>query len=108
MNPRTVSTDYGSYTFMRMPNQPAIALCYGFTVDAAYRGRGLGNCLKADQMEVLAKNGVRFAICSVKANNLAQIRILTKAGWSRSSSAFMSPATECLTEVWQRHINPQE
>lgn len=42
MNTRTVSTDYGSYTFMRMPNQPAIALCYGFTVDAAYRGRGLG------------------------------------------------------------------
>lgn len=42
MNTRTVSTDCGSYTFMRMPNQPAIALCYGFTVDAAYRGRGLG------------------------------------------------------------------
>lgn len=101
----TVSTDHGQYSVLPMPNQPAVALCYGFQVHPEHRGKGYGHALKAHQMKTLADLGVSFAICTIKTNNLAQRRILTKAGWVQSSKAFTSSASGKSTEVWQCHIN---
>lgn len=101
----TVSTGYGHYSVMPMPNQPAVAICYGFEVHPEYRGKGLGHKLKDHQMKTLSDMGARFAICTIKSTNLAQRRILTKAGWVAASKAFLSPTTGRATEVWQCHIN---
>lgn len=104
----TVHTDYGHYSLMPMPNQPSVALCFGFQIKPEYRGQGNGHELKAHQMKTLAEKGFRFALCTIKSSNNAQRRILTKAGWTPASNAFFSPSTGKFTEVWQCHINPKD
>jgi predicted acetyltransferase len=88
-----------------MPNQPGVALCYGFEIHPEFRGKGYGHKLKESQMKTLSDMGVRFAICTIKTTNLAQRRILTKAGWVQASKPFISPGSGKATEVWQCHIN---
>lgn len=104
----SVSYEFGHFSVMSMPNQPSVALCFGFEVHPEYRGQGFGHKLKGCQMETLASNGFRFAICTIKSNNMAQRKILTKAGWAPASNAFFSQATGKATEVWQCHIHPQD
>lgn len=104
----TVPYEFGRFSVMAMPNQPAVALCYGFEIDPEYRGKGYGHKLKELQMKTLADKGFRFALCTIKSSNNAQRRILTKAGWTPASNAFFSPSTGKFTEVWQCHINPKD
>jgi GNAT superfamily N-acetyltransferase len=97
-------TAYGEYGVRLMPNQPGVAMCFGFKVYPEHRGMGYGHALKAHQMAMLENLGVKYAICSSKATNLRQHRILIKAGWERESDPFIGPLTKEESQVWSCNI----
>lgn len=106
MSASTVRTEHGEYSYSTMPSNRAIAMCYRFKVFQAFQGKGHGHALKAHQMRTLADAGIRFAVCSTRADNHRMAKVLEKAGWVRASSEFMSPHTGHMTQAWQCHIAP--
>lgn len=103
----TVTTEHGEYSYSTMPTNRAVALTYRFKVFRAFQGKGHGHALKAHQMRTLAAAGIRFAVCSTRADNHRMARVLEKAGWVRASAEFLSPHTGHMTQAWQCHITPK-
>lgn len=93
------STPAGAYEIDSVPSQPQVAHCHGFFVHHEFRGKGLAHDLKTHQCLMLAKLGYNFATCTVCSSNLAQKRVLTRAGWSRIA-AFGSTKSGSDVEVW--------
>lgn len=103
----TVTTEHGEYSYSTMPTNRAVAMTYRFKVFQAFQGKGHGHALKAHQMRTLAEAGIRFAVCSTRADNHRMARVLEKAGWVRASCEFLSPHTGHMTQAWQCHIAPE-
>lgn len=103
----TVSTEHGQYSYSTMPTNQAVAMCYRFKVFQKFQSKGHGHALKKHQMQTLAEAGIRFAVCSTRADNHRMSRILERAGWVRASSVFLSPHTGHLTQAWQCHLSPK-
>jgi hypothetical protein len=106
MTTATIHTDHGEYSYTTTPTNRSIAMTYRFKVFQAFQGKGHGHALKAHQMKTMADAGVRFAMCSTRADNLKMARVLEKAGWIRSGPVFMSIHTECMTQAWTCHLAP--
>lgn len=104
----TVSTEHGEYSYSVMPTNRAMAMTYRFRIFQKYQGQGHGHALKAHQMRALAEAGIRFVVCSTRADNYRMARVLEKAGWVRASSVFLSPHTGHMTQAWQCHIAPEQ
>jgi RimJ/RimL family protein N-acetyltransferase len=104
----TIHTEHGEYSYSTMPTNRAVAMCYRFKVFQKYQGQGHGHALKKHQMRTLAEAGIRFAVCSTRADNYRMARVLERAGWVRASSVFLSPHTGHLTQAWQCHISHEQ
>mgnify|MGYP003478404978 FL=1 len=98
------ANSYGFFSVDAMPNQPSIAWCSDFTVHLKNRGKGLAHKLKAYQNDVLQVQGFTFALCTVKVSNVAQIRVLVKAGWSHKTT-FNDARTGELIQLWSYAID---
>ena len=98
------ANSYGFFSIDAMPNQPSIAWCSDFTIHLKNRGKGLAHKLKSYQNDVLQVHGFTLAMCSVKESNSAQIRVLSKAGWTYVIS-FCDVRTGEPIQVWNYRIN---
>lgn len=93
------STPHGIYCIDPTPNQPQLAVCHSFFVPVSKRGQGVGRQLKLHQCQKLVDLHYDYAICTVRADNYAQIKILEKCGWSPLTD-FQSSSTGVDTIVW--------
>lgn len=98
------ANSYGFFSIDAMPNQPSIAWCSDFTIHLKNRGKGLAHQLKAYQHDVLDVHGFTFAMCTVKASNEAQLKVLIKAGWNHKTT-FHDARTGELVQLWSYAIN---
>lgn len=94
------ATNEGFYSIIEMPNQPSIAICFDFTIYPQYRGQKSGHSLKRHQMETLVRQGFTSAICTTQSANLAQRRVLEKAGW-KVLSPFIDQRTDSTALLWK-------
>ena len=93
------ATHVGAYEIDSVPSQPQVAHCHAFFVPKGLRGRGLAHTLKTHQNVMLAALGYDYATCTVCASNVAQQRVLARAGWVRLAS-FASSKTSEEVEIW--------
>jgi len=93
------ATEFGAYEIDSMPGQVQVALCHGFYINRFDRGRGLGHMQKLHQNEMLSQLGYNYAICTVAHDNLAQKKILDRAGW-KQLSPFKNTRLGGSTELW--------
>ncbi|MER2626809.1 MAG: GNAT family N-acetyltransferase [Accumulibacter sp.] len=93
------ATRVGAYEIDSVPSQPQVAHCHAFFVPKHLRGQGLAHILKTRQKETLVSLGYDYATCTVCASNVAQQRVLARAGWVRLAS-FASSKTSEEVEIW--------
>jgi hypothetical protein len=93
------ATPAGAYEIDSVPSQPQVAHCHAFFVPKDLRGQGHAHALKTHQNMMLAALGYDFATCTVCASNVAQQRVLARAGWVRLAS-FASSKTSEEVEIW--------
>lgn len=93
----------GAFIIDPLPSQPQLAICHGFFVSHAQRGKGLAHQLKQEQNELLRALNYDAAICTVDGANEVQKKVLTKAGWKHLLS-FRNRKTGGRTELWGCHV----
>ncbi len=87
-----------------LPSQPQVAICHGFFVDPASRGKGIAHQGKKAQAEILKGLAYDYAICTVLADNQAQKHVLERAGWE-CIAEFYSARQDAQVEIWGHEIN---
>lgn len=90
-----------------LPSQCQVAICHGFFVAPASRGKGIAHQAKKAQAETLKGLAYDYAICTVMADNDAQKHVLEKAGWS-CVAKFYSSRQDAHIEIWGNEINEGE
>jgi len=92
---------FGAFEIDSLPGQSQVAVCHSFVVPEDKRGRGYAHALKSFQEIELDINHYDLAICTVSANNAAQKRVLSAAGW-RYLTHFRNCRSSETTELWCR------
>ena len=72
----------------------AVVVSHGAWVNPALRGRGIGQAQHDERLKVAKTQGYRYIVCTVRADNAAQIHILTSRGW------------QCLATFQNMHGDP--
>jgi GNAT superfamily N-acetyltransferase len=98
------ANNYGAFCTSPLPGQPQIAVTHAFFVHPHLRGKGNGKRLKKAQMRLLAEHAFDFAICTVRADNVAQKAVLEATGWEFMRD-FYSRSQDTQIEVWGCSIN---
>lgn len=93
------ATPAGAYEIDSVPSQPQVAHCHGFFVHADLRGKGFAHDLKKHQGLTLITLGYNYATCTVCGSNVAQKKVLDRAGWARLAT-FSSSKTGEKVELW--------
>jgi len=94
------ATTEGFYSIEEMPNQPSMAICFDFTIYPQFRGQKAAHALKRHQIETLIRQGFTSAICTTQSSNIAQRKVLEKAGWKISSN-FIDQRTDATAILWK-------
>ena len=87
-----------------LPSQCQVAICHGFFVAPAARGKGIANHAKKAQAEILKGLAYDYSICTVMADNQAQKHVLEKAGWE-CIAEFYSARQDAQIELWGFEVN---
>ena len=95
---------HGAFEVDSLPSQVQVAICHGFFVDPAARGKGHSHQTKRAQTEVLKGLAYDYAICTVVSSNQAQKRVLEKAGWE-CIAEFVSRRQDERVEIWGFEVN---
>lgn len=67
------------------------------------RGKGLGDAAHKDRLHQMKALGYNYALCTVKADNVAQIKLLERNGWKKLDG-FLNTETENFVELWGKII----
>lgn len=102
MTQRVIS-DIGACEISSLPGQSQVAVCHSFFVHAGHRGQGHAHTLKALQRHALQAMHYDFAICTVAADNAAQIAVIRQAGWMLLAE-FKNHRSCEVTQVWGTHL----
>ena len=95
---------HAAFEIDSLPSQCQVAICHGFFVDPASRGKGIAHQAKKAQAEILKGLAYDYSICTVMADNQAQKHVLEKAGWE-CIAEFYSARQDAQIELWGFEIN---
>lgn len=93
----------GAFELTSLPGQSQVAVCHGFFISPAYRGKGSGQALKAIQLEMLAYYHYDYALATVAASNLPQQAILAAKGFTKPAE-FNNRRQAEVTQIWGRPV----
>lgn len=93
----------GAFYVSPLPGNSQVAVTHGTFVPKRLRRKGKGHELKMQQLIALEKDQYNYTLCTVRADNEAQRRVLKKAGY-RLLDSFTSHQTDALTELWGREV----
>ena len=91
----------GFYEINSFPGCPQIAISNHAFINPKYRNKGYGKIFHAKRLREIKELGFDYILCSVKANNVFQKKILRRFGWSRFS-VFPNKETGNFVELWGR------
>lgn len=89
----------------RLPGNGTVIVFTHSYVDFAKRGEGYGLLAHKERLAWAREHGFTAALCTVNSNNIPQIRILEKCGWTRCGMVI--PCDECSTEayLWMKDLS---
>lgn len=74
-------SDAGFYELNSFPGCNQIVVSNHSFVKPELRGMGLGKQIHQERLDLMKELGYDYALCTVKADNIAQISILVKNQW---------------------------
>lgn len=86
----------GSYTIETLPGCAQVAVSCRAFVYKDKRGQGHGTALHQERLATMSKLGFDFALCTVRANNEAEVRILRSNGWTLLAEFDSSSSGESI------------
>ena len=95
--------EFGAFEIDSLPGNSQIAMCHHFMVLNQYRGKGRGRELKEYQEQVLEQMHYGYAIATVAAHNIPQIKIMEATGWKRLDTFYNVRHGE-MTIIWGKHL----
>lgn len=86
------ATQHSVREFTSFPGCNQIAVSHGMYMRKASRGKGHAHYEQKISLDKMRELGYGYALCTVDADNAAQIKVLRKAGW-RDLDHFVSEQT---------------
>lgn len=93
----------GFYELNPFPGCNQIVISNHSCIKKEKRGQGLGTIEHKYRLEHIKELGYDYAICTVKSDNVPQIKILIKAGWKWLDS-FHNKETENDVQIFGKVI----
>lgn len=88
-----------SYQLTELPGCDQVVVSHGAFVPTHIRGKGIGDRAHKHRLSHIKELGFDYAVCTVDAANVAQIKILTKNGWHKLQE-FVSSKTAHTVQLW--------
>lgn len=85
------------------PGCAQIAVSHNAFTLPKYRGQGKGLGSHISRLRIAKDMGYDYMLCTVKADNIAQIKILKNAQWTKLA-AFESSYTTNVVELWGKSL----
>lgn len=89
----------GFYELNSFPGCNQLVVSNHAFIFPGYRGRGFGNLQHKERLEKAKELGYNCIICTVKANNLPEKKILMKNNW-KMVFQFINKETNNDIEIW--------
>ena len=86
------ATLYSAREFTPLPGCNQVVVSHGMFMKPEFRGNGLGKSEQKASLDEMKFLGYDYAICTVRADNDAQKKILLDSGW-RQLDSFVSSYT---------------
>ena len=93
----------GFYELNPFPGCNQIVVSNHSWVAPEQRGKGLGDLIHKERLEHAKTLGYDYVICTVKADNVPQIKILEKNGWTLLDS-FINRETTNQVLIYGREV----
>ena len=77
------SNDYGSFELSFLPGNRRTLVSHAVTIYPKYRGKGYGTLTCRIREDAAREAGVTLLLATVRDDNAAEIRVLTKCNWGR-------------------------
>lgn len=90
-----------------LPGCPAVVVSHDVYVTEQNRGKGVGTAANSVRTEIAHELGYDVILCTVRADNEPQKKLLKKNNWNRVHS-FQSSRNQAWLEIWLRNTNPYE
>ena len=97
------SSTNGAFCISPLPGNGQVAVTHNAFIKRGHRGQGKGHDLKLQQLILLEKEHYNYTICTVRADNEPQRKVLIKHGYKLLDS-FISEQTDARTELWGRQV----
>lgn len=98
------ATPFGYYELNPFPGCNQIVVSNHSFVSLKVRGQGIGKRQHAARLDHIRQLGYNYTICTVKASNEAQLRILTAANWKRLDE-FYNTETENTVYIYGKVVD---
>lgn len=96
----------GFYELNPFPGCNQIVVSNHSFVPKQARGKGIGSRDHSDRLERIESLGYDYAICTVKENNIPQIKILEKNCWKHLDT-FTNRETENTVRIYGRTVESE-
>lgn len=90
-----------------MPGCCGVCVSHGASVYSQYRNKGLGTLLQLLRMDIARVNGYTVMLCTDRADNTYQNKILSKNGWPKIYD-FTNKRTDNLINIHAINLAPEE
>lgn len=103
-----VGTATGVYEIDSLAGCPQVCISHAAFIYPELRGKGHGKKGHENRLKkIFEELGYDCALCTVRANNEAEIAILKRYGWKKVG-AFKSRQTQNEVQIWINILNPLE
>jgi hypothetical protein len=93
----------GSFTITELPGNGDVFMPIHVHIDKRFRGYGLGKLLNGIRIDVARKVDASAMLCSVRADNEIERKILFAQGWKQSGE-FKHKTQHHTVEIWIRQL----
>lgn len=93
----------GYYELNPFPGCNQVVVSNHSWIPPANRGKGMGDYAHRERLHQIRALGYNYALCTVKADNVAQIAILERNGWKKLDD-FFNTETGNQVELWGKHV----
>jgi GNAT superfamily N-acetyltransferase len=78
----------GHFELNQLPGNAQIIVSNHSCIYEQHRGKGLGQVLSEEKLDLMQELGFDYSIATVRANNEPQMRIMEKNGWTQLDSFY--------------------
>ena len=94
----------GFYEINSLPGCPQVAVSNHAFINPAFRNNGYGKRYHGERLANLKELGYDYVVCTVKADNVFQKKILTRFGW-KFLDQFLNKDTGNVVELYGKIVS---